>query len=81
MFETVDKEIPQTKALGAWALPMSNPETEGAGKAVPVRCPQCGELSAGCVRLRWPDILRRLVGSHPWLCQSCSLRFYLKRRR
>ena len=81
VFETVEKETSPRRVLGAWALPMSNPETEGIAKAVPVRCPKCGELSTGCGQLRLADLLRRLVGTHPWRCPVCSLRFYLKRSR
>ena len=78
--ETIQKEATKTKALGSWAFPMAHPEIEGMAGSVPTRCPKCGQVSRQCVRLQWPDLLRRLVGSHPWHCPTCSWRFYLKRR-
>lgn len=81
VFETVGKDSLHTKRIGAWALPMANPEVEGVATRVPVLCPKCGQFSRGCTQLQWPDLVRRLVGSHPWQCPSCLLRFYLKRRR
>ncbi|MFO0774256.1 MAG: hypothetical protein U0172_06300 [Nitrospiraceae bacterium] len=78
--EQIQPTVRTRRAIGAWAIPMSSPEIEGVATAVPARCPKCGQVSGGCNRLQWPDLLRRVVGARPWKCPTCLYRFYLNRR-
>lgn len=55
--------------------------TQQLEQMLDVHCPKCGGACARSRRHGLRDWLLRLMVLHPWRCQTCRARFYIRRRR